>query len=79
MPFTKISAKGQLTLPIDARKALGIKPSDRVYLSFDNTKIEIRPVEDFFELEGFLGGALTEEEEGKGMLDLVASRTKGEK
>lgn len=79
MPFAKLSAKNQLTLPSEARKALGIKPLDRVYLSFDNEKIEIRAVNDFFGLEGFLGEALTDEEEAKGMNDEIVARSQGKK
>ena len=79
MPFAKLSAKNQLTLPSAARKALGIKPLDRVYLSFDNEKIEIRSVNDFFDLKGFLGEALADEEEAKGMIDEIVERTQGKK
>jgi AbrB family looped-hinge helix DNA binding protein len=55
MKYSKVSSKGQVTLPVEARNAVGIKPHDRVIIEVGDHAILIRPTESFFELKGFLG------------------------
>ena len=72
MTVSTISEKGQITLPAAARRRVGIKPKDRVIIETTDDAIIIKPVEDFFELEGFLGEALPEEEEREAVRKAVA-------
>lgn len=67
MTIATVSSKGQITLPSEARKALGIRPHDRVVIEVRDNVILIKTPPDFFELEGFLGQALSPEEEGERM------------
>jgi len=39
-----ISSKGQITIPIESRKRLGVKPGDRVEIVNDEGKEVLRPV-----------------------------------
>ncbi len=41
----KISSKGQITIPIEVRKRLGVKPGDRVEIVNDEGKQVLRPVQ----------------------------------
>jgi AbrB family looped-hinge helix DNA binding protein len=78
MPFATVSSKGQITLPAASRRRLGIKARDRVAIEVVDDAIVIRPVPDFFDLEGFLGKALPAEEERRRMADGVAEHEAGE-
>jgi AbrB family looped-hinge helix DNA binding protein len=42
-PFSTISSKGQITVPIEVRKRLGLKTGDRVEFVFDDGTTAIRP------------------------------------
>jgi AbrB family looped-hinge helix DNA binding protein len=44
--ISSVSPKGQVTLPIEIRKQLGIKPKDKVALSIDEGSIKVIPVSD---------------------------------
>jgi len=77
MPISTISVKGQVTLPVQMRKKLGIRPNDRVIIESVEDAIIIKRAADFFELEGFLGKALPETEERGRMMRAAAVRTKG--
>ena len=74
MTISMVSEKGQITLPAAARRKVGIKPQDRVMIEATDDAIIIRPVVDFFALEGFLGDALSEEEEKRAVQQAVAER-----
>jgi len=63
MAFTTVSSKGQITLPVQLRRKLGIRPGDRLQIEAVDDAILIRRAPDFFELEGFLGKALPRSEE----------------
>ena len=78
MAYATVSAKGQITLPAKTRRAVGIKPRDRVVIEVDGGSIRVRPVRDFFELEGFLGSAFPREEERAAMMDAAAQRCTGD-
>ena len=41
--LSSVSPKGQVTLPIGIRRALGIKPKDKVTIRLEHGKIEITP------------------------------------
>ena len=38
-----ITAKGQVTIPADIRKALGLKPRDKVAFIFDEGEVKLEP------------------------------------
>ena len=75
MSIARVSSKGQITLPVEARKAAGIKPGDRVRIEFVDARIVVDPVGDFLELKGFLGKALSRSEERKMAALGAASRS----
>ncbi|NWG12045.1 MAG: AbrB/MazE/SpoVT family DNA-binding domain-containing protein [Acidobacteria bacterium] len=75
MAIAKVSTKGQITLPAESRRTVGIKPGDRVIVEVEDARIVVKPIGDFFELKGFLGKALpAREERAKAML-AAASRS----
>jgi len=77
MPIATVSSKGQITLPAESRRALGIKPHDRVLVQVTGDAIVIRPAPDVLGLRGFLGKAGTPEEEEKAMQEAVARHVLG--
>lgn len=52
MTSAKVSNKGQITLPADARRKLGIKPNSRVEVVVRDDEIVIRPLKTIAELHG---------------------------
>ncbi len=40
---SRISSKGQITVPLEVRKRLGVKPGDRVEFVFENSQAILRP------------------------------------
>lgn len=63
MAILKVSSKGQITLPVSARREACIKPGDRVHVETLDGRIVIQAIPDFFELGGFLGPAKPPDEE----------------
>lgn len=44
MPTAKVTSKGQITIPVEVRKALGLKPGDVVtFFEFERGLFAIRP------------------------------------
>ncbi len=43
---SKITSKGQITVPIEIRRILGVQPGDRLLFESDDNGIRIRPVRD---------------------------------
>jgi AbrB family looped-hinge helix DNA binding protein len=79
MPTATVSTKGQITLPVASRRALGIKPHDRVTIEVRQAEIVVKPVPDFFELDGFLGKGATAEEEREAILEAACDRAMGKR
>jgi len=53
----KITSKGQITLPAEVRKALGLKPGGKVVFFEDgNGGFTVRRVGSIMDLEGYLAG-----------------------
>lgn len=75
MKYSKVSSKGQVTLPIEARNAVGIKPHDRVIIEVGEHGILIRPTESFLSLKGFLGKPNPREKEL--MIRAASRKTRG--
>jgi len=67
MATTSISTKGQVAIPIGLRRKLGLKPRNRVQVELRDQSIVISRAPDFFALAGFLGKALSPEEEKRRM------------
>lgn len=40
----KLTTKGQITIPLAVRRALGLRPGDRVLFEGDKTGIRVRPI-----------------------------------
>jgi AbrB family looped-hinge helix DNA binding protein len=40
----KITSKGQVTVPIEVRRILGVRPGDKVVFESDETGIRVRPL-----------------------------------
>ena len=77
MPVSTVSSKGQVTLPVQARKRLRIMPNDRVTIEAVDDTIVIRRAPDLFELKGFLGKSIPERVEREQMQKAVAVHVKG--
>lgn len=54
MAIVQISAKGQITIPADIRKKLGIEPRSRVDIEVQKNEIVIRRSSSVRELSGIL-------------------------
>jgi antitoxin PrlF len=79
MPVATVSSKGQVTLPAQCRRALGIKPMARVFIQVDEGAIRITPAAGVLSLRGFLGKGGSPEEEEKAMQAAVARHVLGKK
>lgn len=69
MSLATLSSKGQITLPAEARRALGLSAGDRLSVRVDGGVIVVAPVVDFLALQGVLGPALAPEVEDAAMMD----------
>ncbi len=58
MHKAKITSKGQITIPIEVRKAMGIKPGEKVIFSegADNSEYILRRVGTMMDMAGSLAG-----------------------
>lgn len=52
MAIARVSDKGQITLPADMRRQLGIEPKSRVEVAVRGKEVVIRPVGSLTELSG---------------------------
>lgn len=52
MQITTVTTKGQVTLPAEIRKKVGIRPGSRVVSEYLNGEIRVRLIPDFFSLRG---------------------------
>lgn len=72
MAVATISSKGQITLPAEARRAIGVAAGDRVIVRVVDGAIVVERALDFLSLRGVLGPALPRAEETAAMLDAVS-------
>ena len=79
MPQAKVSRKGQITLPIAARRALGIKPRDKITLEIRDKELVIRKYPRFLDLKGSVKGVrrYSLEEEKQAMMAVAARHVLG--
>jgi len=52
MTITKVSERGQISIPAAARRKLGIKPRSKVSVEVGENEITIRPVKSILEVAG---------------------------
>jgi AbrB family looped-hinge helix DNA binding protein len=79
MSIATVSSKGQITLPAKSRRAIGIKPLDKVFIDVTDDMIVLRKVPDFLELEGFLGDALPARQERDAVSKGLCRHMKGKR
>jgi AbrB family looped-hinge helix DNA binding protein len=72
MSLSTVSSKGQITLPAEARRKVGIQPKDRVLIEVAGDGILIRRAPKFAAFAGFLGKGLSAERERRAMARHVA-------
>lgn len=82
MPTATVTSKGQITIPVTVRRALGIHAGDRVDFVFhSDDRIEFRPAtRSVTELKGFFGPRteppLSIEEMDQAVADALAERVR---
>jgi len=54
MNLSTVTQKGQITVPLDFRKILGLKPYDRVLFEKKNNKVLLSKAVDIMDLSGSL-------------------------
>jgi antitoxin PrlF len=82
MPTSRLSSKGQITLPLEVRHRLGLKQGDRVEFVFEEGRTVVRPASpDRNPFEGYLGALAafsTQEEVNAWIRDLRDDGAAGE-
>lgn len=74
MTTATLSSKGQITLPAEARRRLGLEAGVRLAIETRGDEIVVRRARDFLALEGFLGPAVARSEERGAMAAAAARR-----
>ena len=72
MTVATVSSKGQITLPVAARREAGIQLHDRVLIEIRKGEIVVRPAPDFSKFKGFAGKAQPRDLEREVMARAVA-------
>ena len=73
---TTMPSKGQVTIPKEIRKALGLKPGDRVIFEKEDNRVVIKPARTLLDFRGFVKAEkYIPIEEVRG----IAKRKRGEK
>jgi AbrB family looped-hinge helix DNA binding protein len=74
MTYATVSSKGQITLPAGARRALGLRPRDRVTIRVDRQRIVLQAAPGILSLAGMAGRAVSRDDERAAAMDHVAGR-----
>lgn len=77
MSFATLSSKGQITVPVSARRSLGLQAGSRVLIETCGGKLIIHPPGDLLSLKGFMGKAKTNRDEKAAMAAGLARRVRG--
>lgn len=77
MTFATLSSKSQITVPAQARRALGLHPGSRVLIETLGDRIIIRTPGDLLSLRGILGKARSRTMEQKALAGESAKRSRG--
>lgn len=72
MTVATVSSKGQITLPVAARREAGIQLHDRVLIEIRKGEIVVRPAPGFLRFKGFAGKARPRDLEREAMARAVA-------
>jgi AbrB family looped-hinge helix DNA binding protein len=51
----RITSKGQITVPRDIRRALGVRPGDRLLFESDRSGVRVRPIRNRSPFEKYRG------------------------
>jgi AbrB family looped-hinge helix DNA binding protein len=70
--LAKVTSKGQVTIPIEIRKKLGIRTEDKVDFILDGERVILVPVKTLRDLRG----AVKAKGKGKGKGDFAEERAK---
>ena len=79
MVFATVSSKGQITLPISARRALGIKEYDKVCIETEKDRITIKSVPNILSYSGSVGKASSLIQEKRALKNYFAKRQSAKK
>ena len=52
MQITTVTSKGQVTIPVDIRRHLGLKAGDSVQFFRTNGEFRLKPISNFFSFRG---------------------------
>ncbi len=52
---SKITSKGQITVPVEVRRILGVRPGDRLRFESDSNGVHVRPVRNQSVFEKYRG------------------------
>ena len=77
MVLATVSSKGQITLPVRARRALGIRQHGRVSVEVRKDELVIKSAPDLLALKGFAGKALAPEREQAALATAVCAHVSG--
>jgi antitoxin PrlF len=53
--LARMTSKGQITVPRDIRRTLGVRPGDRLLFEADHTGVRVRPVREKSPFEKYRG------------------------
>lgn len=77
MTFATLSSKSQLTVPVSARRALGLHPGSRVLIETLEDRIVIRSPGDLLSLGGAFGKARSRSAERSAAVREAERRSRG--
>ena len=77
MFFAKVSSRGQIKVPGEVLKAIGVGPGDKVLVQLREDAVVIERAPDFLELEGFLNKGPSLGEERRRMAEGIAKHVLG--
>ena len=75
---TTITQRGQVTIPAEVRRVLGVKPKDKVAFTIENNEVRLTPAS--FTLESAYGSVMpSRRPENFDEISRIAKETKAEK
>jgi AbrB family looped-hinge helix DNA binding protein len=51
--YATLTTKGQVTVPVEIRRSLGLKPNEKIAFTIEDGRVQIEPLE--FDLESVIG------------------------
>jgi AbrB family looped-hinge helix DNA binding protein len=77
MKLLRMSSRGRVTIPAEFRRRLGIRPRDLLVVEPVEDTIVIRRIRDFLDFKGFLGKAVSPEEEERAIEEAATRHALG--